>query len=398
LKHVAYPNSNGSFESIAALQAKPDASDDKRHDLIKNISKGVSSALLGLALTFNTIGGPLQTVAPANAADGAKIGYCLLQKCKLPLAKCITNPKCLANVICINTCNSAADEIGCQIQCGDTFENDVVGEFNKCAVSDMDCVPTRTDDGSYPIPKPEAVVPKFNTNLWNGKWYITAGQNDLFDIFPCQIHFFTETAPGKFFGKLNWRIEEPDGEFFSRDAVQRFVQDPKQPGHLINHDNEYLHYQDDWWIIDYAEDNNKEGVPPFAFVYYRGENDAWIGYGGVVVYTRDAKMPPELIPRLKEAAKKVNFDWDKDFKLTDNTCKTISSGEVTLLREKFAGKVALQTEKQLQAQAVKVRGNAANGLKAQVLFVNDELNQAEKAVEKIGKSIAEFEKEVVKTP
>jgi len=393
LKHVAYPNSNGSFESIAALQAKPDASDDKRHDLIKNISKGVSSALLGLALTFNTIGGPLQTVAPANAADGAKIGYCLLQKCRLPLAKCITNPKCLANVICINTCNSAADEIGCQIQCGDTFENDVVGEFNKCAVSDMDCVPTRTDDGSYPIPKPEAVVPKFNTNLWNGKWYITAGQNDLFDIFPCQIHFFTETAPGKFFGKLNWRIEEPDGEFFSRDALQRFVQDPKQPGHLINHDNEFLHYQDDWWIIDYAEDNNKEGVPPFAFVYYRGENDAWIGYGGVVIYTRDSKMPPELIPRLKEAAKKVNFDWDKDFKLTDNTCKTISSGDVTLLREKFAGKVALQTEKQLQAQAVKVRGNAANGVKAQVLFLNDELNQAEKAIVNLEKKVVEFEKE-----
>jgi len=396
LNNVVFSNSNGSLESITALEAKPDTTDDKRRELFSNISKGVSSALLGLALTFNTIGGPLQTVAPANAADGAKIGYCLLQKCKLPLAKCITNPKCLGNVICINTCNTAADEIGCQIKCGDTFENDVVGEFNKCAVSDMDCVPTRPDDGSYPVPKPEAVVPKFDTKLWNGKWFITAGQNDLFDVFPCQIHFFTETSPGKFFGKLNWRIEEPDGEFFSRDAIQRFVQDPKQPGHLINHDNEFLHYQDDWWIIDYADDDNKEGVPPFAFVYYRGENDAWVGYGGVVVYTRDSKLPPELIPRLKEAAKKVNFDWDKDFKLTDNTCTTQTSGEVTLLREKFAGKVALQTEKQLQAQAVKVRGNASNGLKAQVLFVNQELNQAEKAFSKLASGAEEFEKEVMK--
>jgi len=387
---------NGNTKSMTGLRAQPETTDDKGVNPFSNISKGLSSALLGLALTFGTIGSPLQTVAPANAADGAKIGYCLLNKCKLPLAKCITNPKCLANVICINTCNSAADEIGCQIKCGDTFENDVVGEFNKCAVSDMDCVPTRPDDGSYPVPKPEVVVPKFDTKLWNGKWYITAGQNDLFDIFPCQIHFFTETAPGKFFGKLNWRIEEPDGEFFSRDAVQRFVQDPQQPGHLINHDNEYLHYQDDWWIIDYADDDNKEGVPPFAFVYYRGENDAWIGYGGVVVYTRDAKLPPELIPRLKEAAKKVNFDWDKDFSLTDNTCKTITDDEVTLLREKFAGKVALQTEQQLQAQAVKVRGNAANGLKAQALFVNQELKQAETAVSKLSESAIEFEKELVK--
>jgi len=388
-------NVNGNPKSITDLRAKPETTDEKCFNPFSNISKGLSSALLGLALTFGTIGGPLQPVAPANAADGAKIGYCLLNKCKAPLAKCITNPKCLANVICINTCNSAADEIGCQIKCGDTFENDVVGEFNKCAVSDMDCVPTRPDDGSYPIPNPEVVVPKFDTKLWNGKWYITAGQNDLFDIFPCQIHFFTETAPGKFFGKLNWRIDEPDGEFFSRDAVQRFVQDPKQPGHLINHDNEYLHYQDDWWIIDYADDDNKEGVPPFAFVYYRGENDAWIGYGGVVVYTRDAKMPPELIPRLKEAAKKVNFDWDKDFTLTDNTCKTITADEVTLLREKFAGKVALQTEQQLQAQAVKVRGNASNGVKAQLLFVNQELDQAVKATTKLGDSALDFEKELI---
>merc|ERR1711957_876538 len=353
------------------------------------ISKGLSSALLGLALTFGTIGGPLQPVAPANAADGAKIGYCLLNKCKAPLAKCITNPKCLANVICINTCNSAADEIGCQIKCGDTFENDVVGEFNKCAVSDMDCVPTRPDDGSYPIPNPEVVVPKFDTKLWNGKWYITAGQNDLFDIFPCQIHFFTETWAGKFFGKLNWRIDEPDGEFFSRDAVQEFYQDPNQPGHLINHDNEYLHYQDDWYIIDYAEDDNKEGVPPFAFVYYRGANDAWVGYGGVVVYTRDSKLPMELVPRLREAAKKVNFDWDKGFALTDNTCTEQTDGEKVLLREQFAGKAAIQTEGQIQAAAVRARGNAVNSVKG-------EINQAEKAIEGLEKKAVDFEKEIVK--
>ncbi len=270
-----------------------------------------------------------------------------------------------------------------------------MGEFNKCAVSDMDCVPTRPDDGSYPIPPPENMVSKFDTKLWNGRWYITAGQNELFDIFPCQVHFFTETEPGKFYGKLNWRIQEPDGEFFTRDALQRFVQDPKQPAHLINHDNEYLHYEDDWYIIDYAEDDNKEGVPPFAFVYYRGANDAWVGYGGAVVYTRDSKLPEELIPRLREAAKKVNFDYDKDFTVTDNTCKEMEKGQSVLLREQFVGKMALQTEEQLQAATVRARNNAANGVKAQLLFVNDELSQAEKAIELLEKKTVEFEKEIV---
>ena len=133
---------------------------------------------------------------PARAADGAAIASCLVRQCPIPLAKCIANPMCLANVICINSCNGKPDETGCQIECGNIFENDVVGEFNKCALSEMDCVPQRKDDGSYPIPAKDIVVQKFDTKFWNGKWYITAGQNKLFDIFPCQAHFFTETAPG----------------------------------------------------------------------------------------------------------------------------------------------------------------------------------------------------------
>ena len=397
------PSLNPTTTSLFAMPwdtKEPNANSQPSQDnVMSRFCKTLSASMVALTLSFSIMApptSPLSTIAPANAADGKAIGLCLLQKCRLPLAKCITNPKCLANVICINTCNGKEDETGCQIQCGDIFENDVVGEFNKCAVSDMDCVPTRPDDGSYPIPDESAVVSKFDTGLWNGRWYITAGQNELFDRFPCQVHFFTETAPGKFFGKLNWRIQEPDGEFFTRDALQRFVQDPNQPGHLANKDNEYLHYQDDWYIIDYEEDGNKNGVPPFAFVYYRGANDAWVGYGGAVVYTRDSKLPSELIPRLREAAKKVNFDYDKDFAATDNTCTAMSDGEALLLKEKFAGKVALQTEEQLQAEAVRVRGNAVNGAKAQALLLNNEISQAEKAFGKLEKQVLEFEKEVVK--
>lgn len=368
-------------------------------DIFDRVGKAAASALLAVTLSFASFTAPfpngdvISTVPSAQAADGAAIGLCLLKKCPGYLAKCISNPNCLANVICINTCNGKADEEGCQVECGNTFENDVVGEFNKCAVSDMSCVPQKADDGSYPVPSKDVLVQKFDTKLWNGRWYITAGQNKLFDIFDCQVHFFTETEPGKFYGKLNWRIEEPDGEFFTRDAVQTFYQDPKNPAHLINHDNEYLHYKDDWYIVDYAEDDNKEGLPPFAFVYYRGENDAWVGYGGVVVYTRDSKLPESLLPRLREAAKKVNFDFDKDFTLTDNTCKTLSKGEEIVLREKFAGKMAIQTEKQLQQQAVLARTAASNAVGSEVTAVEKAIVDFEK---EIAKDVISVEKELVK--
>lgn len=397
-------NGEMSYSALFATSGNDNDTTTKNADenLFSQLTKGISTVFLASTILLNvnvniSPNAPGVSFQPpsAYATDGLAIAKCLFAKCQLPLAKCIANPKCLANVICINTCNDKADETGCQIECGNIFENDVVGEFNKCAVSDMTCVPQKDDDGSYPVPANDLLVQKFDTSLWNGRWYITAGQNKLFDRFPCQVHFFTETAPGKFFGKLNWRIEEPDGEFFTRDALQRFVQDPKQPAHLINHDNDYLHYQDDWYIIDYEPDNNPSGTPPFALVYYRGSNDAWVGYGGAVVYTRDSKLPESLIPRLREGAKKINYDFDKDFEITDNTCKALEKGEEVLLREKFAGKMAIQTEEQLQQQAVLARKNAVNAVKAQELFLEDEVTQVEKAFITLEKKAVEFEKEIV---
>jgi len=369
-------------------------SPDNGAKILASLFKPFGALVVASVISFGSL---TSFPSDATASDGAAIGLCLLKQCRVELAKCITNPNCLANVICINSCNGKEDETGCQIKCGDQFENEVVGEFNKCAVSDRSCVPKRQDDGSYPVPDKSKTVEKFDTSLWNGRWYISAGQNELFDIFPCQVHFFTETAPGKFFGKLNWRVLEPDGEFFTRDALQRFVQDPQWPAHLINHDNEYLHYQDDWYVLDYERDDNPDGVPPFCFVYYRGSNDAWDGYGGAFVYTRDSKLPESIKPRLREAAKKVNFDFDKDFTETDNSCGTLDKNEVILKREQFAGKILIQTEEQFAQQAVLARNTAVNSIKAQKLFFDNELDQAEKAFETLGKSVITFEDEAIKT-
>lgn len=35
---------------------------------------------------------------------------------------------------------------------------------------------------------------------------------------------------------------------------------------------------------------------------------------------REASLPEKYIPVLREAAAKVGMDWDKDIRLTDNTC------------------------------------------------------------------------------
>lgn len=92
------------------------------------------------------------------------------------------------------------------MECGDKFSDNVVAEFTKCAVSDTQCVPQRPDDGSWPVPKPDALVREFTTEALEGPWYISAGLNKAFDTFDCQLHKFEAPTPTKLVGNLQVRV------------------------------------------------------------------------------------------------------------------------------------------------------------------------------------------------
>lgn len=289
------------------------------------VSASAQSAARTAAGVAIAIGLTLSPPPPAGALDSLKVGECVLQNCALPLARCIADVNCAANLVCLNLCNGKPDETGCEIKCGDQFEDKVVEAFNTCAVSNKKCVPQEQDKGQYPVPPQGATVPEFDLKDFTGVWYITAGQNPLFDIFPCQRHVFSNPEPGKLRGDLAWRVKTSYGVQLERSAVQEFVQDKEAPGILYNHDNEFLHYQDDWYVLDYKPD-------AYALIYYRGQNDAWDGYGGAVLYTRAAKLPREYVPALKEACAKVpGLSWS-DFKQTDNSCPKL---EQEVLKEEL---------------------------------------------------------------
>merc|ERR1712166_3499 len=171
-----------------------------------------------------------------------------------------------------------------------------VAEFTNCAVTEKKCVPQRQDDGSYPVPPDDVLVQKFSTEMLQGDWYISAGFNKAFDVFDCQLHKFEAPSPRKLVGNMQWRIKDPVAatNFVTRYTVQTFDMDEKREGILYNHDNEFLHYQDDWYILA-AKDQK------YVVVYYRGNNDAWDGYGGAVVYTKAAAFPKEYVPEVSEA-------------------------------------------------------------------------------------------------
>jgi len=258
----------------------------------------------------------LSLCPPSSVAlDAVSVGTCLLEKCQLQLAACIADEKCAESLVCLNRCNGTPDEAGCQIRCGDLYSDAVVKDFNACAVTQTKCVPQRVSEGLYPLPQPAGLVTALDVADLEGRWYISAGQNKLFDLFDCQVHYFTSPEPGKLFIRINWRVGRPNGQFYERSDLQRFVQDPLQPAALYNHGNEVLHYQDDWYVA--AFDKEK-----YMLVYYRGRNDAWDGYGGAVLYTRSPSFDPADVPALKSAMEGlgVGLKWE-DMQATDNTCK-----------------------------------------------------------------------------
>jgi len=49
-------------------------------------------------------------------------------------------------------------------------------------------------------------------------------------------------------------------------------------------------------------------------------NDAWDGYGGAVVYSREPTLHEQYVPEIEKALARVGVRW-ADFTRTDNTCR-----------------------------------------------------------------------------
>lgn len=155
------------------------------------------------------------------------------------------------------------------------------------------------------------------------------------------------------------------------------------------------------YIISSSIENKADD---YVFVYYRGRNDAWDGYGGAVVYTRSAVMPDAIIPKLEQAAKSVGRDFSK-FIATDNTCgpepplverleKTVEEGEKTIIREveEIEGEVEKVGEEEatlLQRltegfmEVVRDAENFFRGLSKEEMELLDQLKMEATEVEKV---------------
>ena len=61
------------------------------------------------------------------------------------------------------------------------------------------------------VPPEGSLDEKFDLGMFQGRWYITAGLNPLFDTFPCQEHYFGVPEPGMLcaYSQCYWLVSCP---------------------------------------------------------------------------------------------------------------------------------------------------------------------------------------------
>ena len=130
----------------------------------------------------------------------------------------------------------------------------------------------------------------------------------------------------------------------------------------------------------------------YVVVYYRGNNDAWDGYGGAVVYTKAPAFPMEFVPEVREAVEKVGLKWE-DFVLTDNTCKPRESKLEEFEQDLFF--VEARAGATLQVQGDRIIKEVEKDVKILEKEVEKDVLAVEQEVEKDVKAIEqEVEKDV----
>ena len=135
----------------------------------------------------------------------------------------------------------------------------------------------------------------------------------------------------------------------------------------------------------------------WVLIYYRGNNDAWDGYGGATVYSTNPVLDKKYFAEIDESLQKIGRRFS-EFTLTDNTCKE----RETKLEEAYQDLVFV--ENRVATGLVTAESNIVATLKRDVQEIERELVVAERAIQKqvmkvekeIEKDVVEIEREIEK--
>jgi len=219
---------------------------------------------------------------------------------------------------CMDNNGTCGPSPACTLRCSDVhvqYTNEAFNTMLTCMAKEKcmaqmhgDWPSTKDCDNTKPL---AAAVPNLDLSLLEGRWYINAGLNPIFDTYPCQVACARRVAEDRVNFTMWFDIPLDNGTNLLTNANQSFfAPDPSTPAH-IRMTQDFMHGQDDWYIV--AHDPKEE----YWLVKYCGKQDTWVGYGGAVLYSRKPSFDKAWEPELRAAAARAGFSWDA-MKLTEN--------------------------------------------------------------------------------
>lgn len=107
------------------------------------------------------------------------------------------------------------------------------------------------------------------------------------------------------------------------------------------------------------------------------------------MYTRTPYATRKVVERATRACERTGLFKYSDFKVPDNSCPAQARGtQALLLREKYATKIFLTAERELQEEATTIRKNAVQTFTTDVQEVVQATAKLEKAIEDYEKVLA----------
>mmetsp|Transcript_20444 Transcript_20444/g.31022 ORF Transcript_20444/g.31022 Transcript_20444/m.31022 type:complete len:404 (+) Transcript_20444:115-1326(+) len=256
---------------------------------------------------------------------------CFMNKCGDQTKNLFTNPRGIKGVSCLGRCKG---EQSCATRCFAEFGSENLNNWLSCTIEENECVKVpKNVDNSAENRGYTNVVKNFDPKSFVGKWYKTDGLNPNYDLFDCQTNTFkiaegSESDGAELDMGIFFRVQRPSisgGGFWENGLTEHMVVDAvtkqENPSGRTMHTAGQMYgltFDENWYIL--GESDGKGEVPEFKVIAYKGHTLQG-NYEGSFVYAKEAILPAEAVPAIKEILSKNGLDFD-NFTRIDNTCAT----------------------------------------------------------------------------
>ncbi|KAJ0985570.1 hypothetical protein J5N97_003926 [Dioscorea zingiberensis] len=244
---------------------------------------------------------------------------CMLKNCASEVMNCLLDPNCRKALQCLNTC-SPTDQV-CNYRCIASYESEYLEAFSLCVLEKNNCLELDAEIPIKPFVAPlsafrgESLSHEVAEDLfvgWLGEldwsWRVVAGQNPMYDQFPCQYQlFYRGKSRSAIWYEPVFQVITLEGKLVWRRRRYRVLRATVPGTFFFSVLDNGVVSKEFWTIVDVCDDLS------WGLFHYSGAaRAAGQAYTGAVLVSPDGMYPHEMGgQRLISALEKCGIrEWE----------------------------------------------------------------------------------------